>query len=85
MERVVVDKAGENSVASGHVWVFSNEVRERPDGLSAGELVEVHTEKGGFLGIGYINPRSLIMVRMLTRQRIAVDQGVFLREGFPVL
>ncbi|HME44810.1 MAG TPA: class I SAM-dependent rRNA methyltransferase [Syntrophorhabdales bacterium] len=80
MERVVVDKAGENSVASGHVWIFSNEVRERPDGLSAGELVEIYTEKGGFLGIGYINPRSLIMVRMLTRQRIAVDQEFFERR-----
>lgn len=80
MERVIVDKAGESSIASGHVWVFSNEVRERPAGLSAGELVEVHREKGGFLGIGYINPKSLIMVRMLTRQHVAVDQGFFERR-----
>jgi 23S rRNA (cytosine1962-C5)-methyltransferase len=80
MERVIVDKAGEHSIASGHVWVFSNEVRERPDGLSAGELVEVQSEKGGFLGTGYINPKSLIMVRMLTRQRVAIDQGFFERR-----
>ena len=80
MERIIVDKAGENSIASGHVWIFSNEVRERPDGLSAGELAEVHSERGGFLGIGYINPKSLIMVRMLTRQRIAVDQEFFERK-----
>jgi 23S rRNA (cytosine1962-C5)-methyltransferase len=75
MERVIVDKSGEETIASGHLWVFSNEVRERPAGLSEGELVEVHSEKGGFLGIGYINPKSLIMVRMLTRQRVAIDQG----------
>ena len=80
MERVTVDKAGENTIASGHLWVFSNEVRERPDGLSAGELVEVHSEKGGFLGIGYINPKSLIMIRMLSRQQVEVDQEFFERR-----
>ena len=74
MERVIVDKAGEETIASGHLWVFSNEVRERSADLPAGELVEVHGEKGGFLGIGYINPKSLIMIRLLTRQRIAIDQ-----------
>jgi 23S rRNA (cytosine1962-C5)-methyltransferase len=80
MERVIVDKAGEETIASGHLWVFSNEVRERPADLPAGELVEVHGEKGGFLGIGYINPKSLIMIRMLTRQRVAMDQGFFERR-----
>ena len=80
MERVTVDKAGENTIASGHLWVFSNEVRERPDGLPAGELVEVHSEKGGFLGIGYINPKSLIMIRMLSRQQVEVDQEFFERR-----
>ncbi len=78
MERVIVDKEGENSITSGHLWVFSNEVRERPADLPAGELVEVHGQKGGFLGIGYINPKSLIMIRMLTRQPVAIDQE-FLR------
>ena len=90
MERVIVDKEGENSITSGHLWVFSNEVRERPADLPAGELVEVHSQKGGFLGIGYINPKSLIMVRMLTRQPVAINQELFegrisnalkLREG----
>ena len=80
MERVIVDKAGEETIASGHLWVFSNEVRERPADLPAGELVEVHREKGGFLGIGYINPKSLIMIRMLTRQPVAIDQGFFERR-----
>ena len=80
MERVIVDKEGENSITSGHLWVFSNEVRERPADLPAGELVEVHSEKGRFLGIGYINPKSLIMIRMLTRQPVAIDQEFFERR-----
>ncbi len=80
MERVIVDKAGEETIASGHLWVFSNEVRERPADVPAGELVEVYSEKGLFLGIGYINPKSLIMVRMLTREAVAIDQSFFERR-----
>ena len=80
MERVVVDKAAENSLASGHLWIFSNEVQERPQHLPAGELVEVHGARGAFLGIGYINPKSLIMVRILTRRRIAVDEAFFAKR-----
>lgn len=45
--------------------------------MRAGELVEVQSAKGAFLGIGYINPQSLIMVRMLTRRRIAIDEVFF--------
>ena len=80
MEQIIVSKDGENSITSGHLWIFSNEVRERPEDLPAGELVEVHGEKAGFIGIGYINPRSLIMVRLLARQRVAVDQTFFERR-----
>lgn len=77
MERVVVDKSGENTITSGHLWIFSNEVRERPAGLPEGELVEVHSEKGRFLGIGYVNPKSLMMIRMLTTRRVPIDQAFF--------
>jgi 23S rRNA (cytosine1962-C5)-methyltransferase len=77
MERVIVDKNGETTIASGHLWVFSNEVRERASHLAEGELVEVYSEKREFLGIGYINPHSLIMIRMLSRQQLPVDQTFF--------
>ena len=80
MERIVVSKDGEQSIASGHLWVFSNEVLGRPADVPAGELVEVHSEKGKFLGIGYINPGSLIMVRMLARERVVVDQAFLERK-----
>jgi len=35
--------------------------------------------KHGFIGIGYINPNSLIAVRLLTREMEAID-GAFFRK-----
>lgn len=80
MERVVIGRDGENSVISGHLWVFSNEVLEKPAGVSPGDLVEVYGQKGRFLGVGYINPRSLICLRLLARERTTIDREFFERR-----
>jgi 23S rRNA (cytosine1962-C5)-methyltransferase len=59
---------------AGHLWVFSNELHESPRNYSAGALVELYDMKETFLGVGYINPHSLIAVRMLSRERRPVDR-----------
>ena len=53
---------------------------ETPSPFPDGELVEVATERGRFLGIGTYNPHSLIAVRLLSRDRIAVDEAFFARR-----
>lgn len=47
--------------------MFSNELRELPRELVPGDIVDVLDVSGRFIGRGYINPRSLIAVRILTR------------------
>ncbi len=42
--------------------------------------MEVQSEKGRFLGIGSYNPRSLIAVRLLSRDRVAIDEAFFTRR-----
>lgn len=59
---------------AGHLWVFSNEIRESPRIYAPGSLVELYDMKENFLGTGYINPNSLIAVRILSREKI--DDGV---------
>ncbi len=66
-------------VLAGHLWVFSNELRESPAGYLPGSLVELYDMKEDFLGIGYINPKSLIAVRLLTREKRVIDAS-FLEE-----
>lgn len=80
MERVRISKAAAESILSGHVWVFSNEVTERPQGLEPGALVRLVGERDRLLGIGYINPKSLIMVRLLSRENGVINEDFFERR-----
>jgi 23S rRNA (cytosine1962-C5)-methyltransferase len=61
-------KSGEDKrVLAGHPWIFSNEIRDSIKELEPGELVKVTSGGGAPLGTGYVNPRTLIAIRMLTR------------------
>ncbi len=61
---------------AGHLWIFSNEIDTDATPLKVfepGDPVIVESASGRPLGTGYVNPRSLISVRLLSadsRQRI---------------
>ncbi len=68
-------------VASGHPWVFSNEISDDVSKLVPGAMVDVMDAKGKFLGRGYANPRSLIAIRILSRRRKEdLDHVVFYED-----
>jgi 23S rRNA (cytosine1962-C5)-methyltransferase len=77
MRTIKLKKKEERRVQRGHPWVFSNEVQDLPADAVPGELVEVRDFSGGFLGRGYVNPRSLIAVRILTRKQEDMDAAFF--------
>ena len=62
---------------SGHPWVFSNEIADDLKGLEPGAAVDVRSSTGARIGRGYVNPRSLIAVRLLTRDRHDIDAVPF--------
>lgn len=64
---------------SGHLWIFSNELHESPARYAPGSLVEVYDMQEEFLGLGYINPNSLIAIRLLCREKRSIDRE-FLRQ-----
>jgi 23S rRNA (cytosine1962-C5)-methyltransferase len=70
----------ERRILRGHPWVFSNELQNMPAELSPGDLVDVLDHAGRFIGRGYINPHTLIAVRILTRKQEEIDAGFFLRR-----
>jgi 23S rRNA (cytosine1962-C5)-methyltransferase len=59
---------------TGHPWIFSNELVRLPKDLEPGQIVDLKNHLGEWVGRGYFNPRSLIAVRLLTRERIAIDE-----------
>jgi 23S rRNA (cytosine1962-C5)-methyltransferase len=56
-------------VANGHPWIFNNEVEKVDSEIIGGEIVEVYSHDKKFIGKGYINPKSQILVRLLTRTK----------------
>ncbi|MBI5345136.1 MAG: class I SAM-dependent rRNA methyltransferase, partial [Deltaproteobacteria bacterium] len=78
METAVLSRT--SRIASGHLWVFSNEIEGTPLAFTPGAIVELRDKKGGYLGKGYVNPRSLIAVRILTREREEINRDFFLKR-----
>jgi 23S rRNA (cytosine1962-C5)-methyltransferase len=80
MRTLKLKKKEERRIQRGHPWVFSNELHDLPTDAVPGEIVDVRDASGGFIGRGYVNPRSLIAVRLLTRQREDIDAQFFARK-----
>ncbi len=70
-------KISRRVVEGGHPWIFSNEVDRIEGEVKGGETVTVFTHDNRFVGRGYINPKSQIIVRLLTR-----DKGEVINEDF---
>ncbi len=72
MSIVKLRKNEERRIQSGHLWIFSNEVDIKQSPLNTftpGQSVSVQSSHGSFLGHGYINPHSLIAVRICSRDK----------------
>ncbi len=82
VHRVILKPGQEDRLLAGHLWVFSNEVREvsAKTPPAAGDLAVVATAGGRELGLAFYNPKSLIAARMLTRSPAEPIDGDFFRR-----
>ena len=69
MNKVYLKRKIAPRVVNGHPWIFNNEVEKVDGEATGGEIVEVFTHDKKFVGKGYINPKSQILVRLLTRNK----------------
>lgn len=77
MSNVYLKKRISPRVANGHPWIFSNEVEKVEGEVAGGEIVDVFSHDKKFIGRGYINPKSQILVRLLTRQKEEINDDFF--------
>lgn len=64
--QVKVSKKAEHAIIKGHPWVYFNEITEAQP-FENGELVDVVSQKGSYLGTGFTNENSKIRVRLISR------------------
>ncbi|MBF0344395.1 MAG: class I SAM-dependent rRNA methyltransferase [Nitrospirae bacterium] len=77
LDRVTLKRT--SRLNDGHLWIFSNELEGSPKGYTPGALVDVYDRHDNFVAVGYINPHSLIAIRILSREKEEIDAD-FLRE-----
>ena len=70
--KLYLKKDQERRLLAGHQWLYSNEVdvkRSPLKNFTAGDPVAIVSQRGKFIGNGYINPASLICARLVSRRK----------------
>lgn len=81
MSKIYLKRKIAPRIANGHPWIFNNEVDKIEGDTQGGETVEVYTYDKKFVGKGYINPKSQIVVRLLTRdKKDEINEAFFQRR-----
>lgn len=70
----------EKKLLAGQQWIFDNEADWVDERCGDGEVVEVIDSRLRFVGKGFFNSRSKIVVRLLTRDRDEVIDRDFFRR-----
>ena len=58
--KIYITPKGERAARSGHPWVYADEITNIEGTYANGDLVDVVTNKGKYLGTGFINDNSKI-------------------------
>ena len=78
-----VTKKAELSIVQGHPWVYADEITDAPETqLENGALVDVLSQKGRYLGTGFLSLVSKIRVRLLSRNANDTFDEAFWQRRF---
>ena len=65
--RAYLIKGKGKSLKSGGMWVYDNEIDRTEGDFEDGDIIELHDFDDYFMGYGYINSKSKIRMRMLSK------------------
>lgn len=72
---VRVGRKGEERLRSGHPWVFGDDLREVPEGISPGQWARVRSRSGEPLGTATINLGCRIALRRVSRADVEPSEA----------
>lgn len=78
MAKVWIKKGEGRSFKAGGLWIYDNEIDRIEGDFENGDIVEAVDFDGYFLGKGFINTKSKITLRIMTRRRDAVIDRAFI-------
>jgi len=77
MTKVTLKRKIAHRIANGHPWIYNNEVEKTEGDFNGGDIVDVYYADNKFCGRGYINPKSQLLVRLLTRKKEEINEQFF--------
>ena len=75
---VHIKKGEARAFKAGGMWIYDNEIDRIEGSFENGDIITVADFDGYILGYGFINTRSRLTVRMLSRKKDAVIDQAFL-------
>ena len=76
---ITLKKGGGRTLKAGGAWIYDNEIDSVTGDVADGELVHVHDFDGYYMGIGFINRKSKITVRMMSRVKGTQIDDAFIK------
>lgn len=76
---ITLKKGGGRTLKAGGAWIYDNEIDSVTGDVADGELVHVHDFNGYYMGIGFINRKSKITVRMMSRVKGTQIDDAFIK------
>ena len=73
MPTVLLRPGEADRLLAGHPWVYQGAVQRLTQPAIDGEVVQVKDHRQRFIGVGFFNSKSKILVRILSPDRIEID------------
>ena len=71
-------KPGEaDRVVAGHPWIYHSEILRLTAPVADGDLVQVKDHRQRLIGAGFFNSKSKINIRVLSPERVEVNETFF--------
>jgi 23S rRNA (cytosine1962-C5)-methyltransferase len=74
---VLLSPGKADRIVAGHPWIYDGEILRLTQPAPDGELVQVKDHRQRFLGVGFFNSKSKIRVRVLSPERVKVNEHFF--------
>jgi len=80
--KVYLRKGMGKKAESGNQWIYTDEIEGFDGTYENGDIAEIYNFKGDFIGKGYVNDKSKIAIRLLTRDISQEINKEFFRKRF---
>jgi 23S rRNA (cytosine1962-C5)-methyltransferase len=74
---VLLKPGDADRIVAGHPWIYQGEILRLTTPAADGDLVQVKDHRQRFLGVGFFNSKSKINVRVLSPERVEINEAFF--------